>query len=85
MVLSEKKLYSVGRRWVYIFTRRKAKKEIPAKLFSCQCGDGTRQRNLEEQETSMDKFDRHLFSDVEFVEYAEQRCLSFSCWTLPIL
>ena len=29
MVLSEKTLYSVGRRWVYIFNRRKAKKEIP--------------------------------------------------------
>ena len=29
MVLSEEKLYSVGRRWVYIFNRRKAKKEIP--------------------------------------------------------
>ena len=31
MVLSEKTLYSVGRRCVYIFNRRKAKKEIPAK------------------------------------------------------
>ena len=30
MVLSEKTLYSVGRRWVYVFNRRKAKKEIPA-------------------------------------------------------
>ena len=30
MVLSEKTLYSLGRRWVYIFNRRKAKKEIPA-------------------------------------------------------
>ena len=30
MVLSEKTLYSVGRRWVYIFNRRKAKKLIPA-------------------------------------------------------
>ena len=29
MVLSEKTLYSVGRRWVYVFNRRKAKKEIP--------------------------------------------------------
>ena len=29
MVLSEKTLYSLGRRWVYIFNRRKAKKEIP--------------------------------------------------------
>ena len=29
MVLSEKKLYSLGRRCVYIFNRRKAKKEIP--------------------------------------------------------
>ena len=29
MVLSEEKLYSLGRRWVYIFNRRKAKKEIP--------------------------------------------------------
>ena len=35
MALSEKTLYSVGRRWVYIFNRRKAKKEIPAnRLFS---------------------------------------------------
>ena len=31
MVLSEEKLYSLGRRCVYIFNRRKAKKEIPAK------------------------------------------------------
>ena len=31
MVLSEKTLYSLGRRCVYIFKRRKAKKEIPAK------------------------------------------------------
>ena len=30
MVLSEKTLYSLGRRCVYIFNRRKAKKEIPA-------------------------------------------------------
>ena len=30
MVLSEKTLYSLGRRWVYIFNRQKAKKEIPA-------------------------------------------------------
>ena len=29
MVLSEKTLYSVGRRCVYIFNHRKAKKEIP--------------------------------------------------------
>ena len=29
MVLSEKTLYSLGRRCVYIFKRRKAKKEIP--------------------------------------------------------
>ena len=29
MVLSEKTLYSLGRRCVYIFNRRKAKKEIP--------------------------------------------------------
>ena len=29
MVLSEEKLYSLGRRCVYIFNRRKAKKEIP--------------------------------------------------------
>ena len=32
MVLSEKTLYSVGRRCVYIFNRRKAKKEIPAPM-----------------------------------------------------
>ena len=32
MVLSEKTLYSLGRRCVYIFNRRKAKKEIPVKL-----------------------------------------------------
>ena len=32
MVLSEETLYSVGRRWVYIFNRRKAKKEIPVQL-----------------------------------------------------
>ena len=32
MVLSEKTLYSLGRRCVYIFNRRKAKKEIPAKV-----------------------------------------------------
>ena len=31
MVLSEKKLYSLGRRCVYMFNRRKAKKEIPDK------------------------------------------------------
>ena len=31
MVLSEKTLYSLGRRCVYIFKRRKAKKEIPVK------------------------------------------------------
>ena len=31
MVLSEKTLYSLGRRCVYIFNRRKAKKEIPDK------------------------------------------------------
>ena len=30
-VLSEKTLYSLGRRCVYIFNRRKAKKEIPVK------------------------------------------------------
>ena len=29
MVLAEKTLYSLGRRCVYIFNRRKAKKEIP--------------------------------------------------------
>ena len=29
MALSEKTLYSLGRRCVYIFNRRKAKKEIP--------------------------------------------------------
>ena len=29
MVLSEKTLYSLGRRCVYIFNHRKAKKEIP--------------------------------------------------------
>ncbi len=34
MVLSEKKLYSLGRRCVYIFNRRKAKKEIPAKVIT---------------------------------------------------
>ena len=32
MVLSEKTFYSVGRRCVYIFNRRKAKKEIPAPM-----------------------------------------------------
>ena len=32
MVLSEEKLYSLGRRCVYIFNRRKAKKEIPANM-----------------------------------------------------
>ena len=32
MVLSEKTLYSLGRRCVYIFNRRKAKKEIPVQL-----------------------------------------------------
>ena len=32
MVLSEKTLYSVGRRWVYIFNRRKAKKKIPVEV-----------------------------------------------------
>ena len=31
MVLSEKTLYSLGRRCVYIFNRWKAKKEIPVK------------------------------------------------------
>ena len=31
MVLSEKTLYSLGRRCVYIFNRWKAKKEIPDK------------------------------------------------------
>jgi hypothetical protein len=38
MVLSEKTLYSLGRRCVYIFNRRKAKKEIPdnrAKFQAC--------------------------------------------------
>ena len=34
MVLSEKTLYSVGRRWVYIFNRRRAKKEIPVEIIS---------------------------------------------------
>ncbi len=33
MVLSEKTLYSLGRRCVYIFNRRKAKKEIPVKVI----------------------------------------------------
>ena len=33
MVLSEKTLYSLGRRCVYIFNRWKAKKEIPAKYW----------------------------------------------------
>ena len=33
MVLSEKTLYSLGRRCVYISNRRKAKKEIPDYLF----------------------------------------------------
>ena len=33
MVFSEKKLYSLGRRCVYIFNRRKAKKEIPAQML----------------------------------------------------
>ena len=33
MVLSEKTLCSLGRRCVYIFNRRKAKKEIPAKDY----------------------------------------------------
>ena len=32
MVLSEKTLYSLGRRCVYIFKRRKAKKEIPVRI-----------------------------------------------------
>ena len=34
MVLSEKTLYSLGRRCVYIFKRRKAKKEIPDKSWN---------------------------------------------------
>ena len=34
MVLSEKTLYSLGRRCVYIFKRRKAKKEIPVHMLS---------------------------------------------------
>ena len=38
MVLSEKTLYSLGRRCVYIFNRRKAKKEIP--VYICQAGKG---------------------------------------------
>src|SRR5512134_888401 len=33
MALSEKKSYSVGRKWVYILNRRKAKKEIPDKTY----------------------------------------------------
>ena len=33
MVLSEKTLYSLGRRCVYIFKRRKAKKEIPVEVI----------------------------------------------------
>ena len=37
MALSEEKLYSVGRRWVYIFNRREAKKFIPVNLtMPCQ-------------------------------------------------
>ena len=32
MVLSEKTLYSLGRRCVYIFNRWKAKKEIPVEV-----------------------------------------------------
>ena len=34
MVLSEKTLYSLGRRCVYIFNRRKAKKEMPVKSIA---------------------------------------------------
>ena len=33
MVLSEKTLYSLGRRCVYIFNRWKAKKEIPVNQY----------------------------------------------------
>ena len=40
MVLSEKTLYSLGRRCVYIFKRRKAKKEIP--VYSSPVGAGGR-------------------------------------------
>ena len=35
MVLSEKTLYSLGHRCVYIFNRWKAKKEIPVRLDEC--------------------------------------------------
>ena len=35
-VLSEKTLYSLGRRCVYIFNRRKAKKEIPDNALTGQ-------------------------------------------------
>ena len=38
MVLSEKTLYSLGRRCVYIFNRWKAKKEIPACAFQTRRG-----------------------------------------------
>ena len=49
MVLSEKTLYSLGRRCVYIFNRRKAKKEIPAKSewrFQGEGLAGSRRRSL---------------------------------------
>ena len=36
MVLSEKTLYWLGRRCVYIFNRRKAKKEIPDNALTGQ-------------------------------------------------
>ena len=41
MVLSEKTLYSLGRRCVYIFNRWKAKKEIPVETLAVPVLPGT--------------------------------------------
>ena len=46
MVLSEKTLYSVGRRCVYIFNRRKTKKEIPVATL-LRGADGSEKYRLE--------------------------------------
>ena len=48
MVFSEKTLYSLGRRCVYIFNRRKAKKEIPVATL-LRGADGSEKYRLEKK------------------------------------
>ena len=79
MVLSEKTLYSLGRRCVYIFSRRKAKKEIPVKelivsRIETALGLPSRpeQPMLERIRVLLNTVERIVFSQSEGSEYEQQ-------------